>query len=178
VATIIGYYCIGWSMDFRAVAIRVASWTYYHLTVNDLGDFTTLRPSVPDGVFDDDSGSEDFTTKRVCLAPSVEKAVLSLPYLEGEVFIYATDTTDVFYPNSSGCPELSDYQYKEGWSWGEYAELAGLDPDDEETHAEGVRGGVPDAESTGEVWSLKPIRVKRVGIVTGSGGKIESIKWF
>lgn len=146
-----------------------ARWGYFHLSRQDLGAEFTFTPGIPDDAFHDDYGSEDFTTERVSLAPTIEGALESLPS-SGHFFIYAVKSAKVYKPKR--LPKIPEME-EDLWSWGEYAGKNGLDFDDEETHAEIVRGRIPDPE-TGEVWSLSPIHMKKVGEVSQDG----SVIWY
>lgn len=156
------------------VAAKLASdqakWKYFHLSRQDLGDEFTFTPSVPDDAFHDDYGSEDFTTERVSLAPTVDGALESLPS-SGEFFVYGVESALVYKPKR--LPRYRGYDPDDMWNWGSYAEAKGIDFEDEEKHAEVVRGRIPDPE-TGEVWSLQPIRMKKVGLVHEDG----SVDWL
>jgi hypothetical protein len=162
-------------MNFSKMAAHIANkqseYQYFHLSMQDHGKKFTFTPKVPDDAFHDDYGSEDFTTDRVCLAPSVDDALESLPG-PGEYHVYAVRSADVYAPEP--LPEYSlDNPMDEYWNWGDYSEWKGLDYEDEEAHAETVRGRIPDPH-TGEVWSLQPITMEKVGRTNMDG----SVEWL
>lgn len=181
-------------MRLQDIAARVANlhvawvepsggWKYFHVSATDLGDSVTFAPQIPSWV--KYASNEDFTTKRVCLAPSVRQAmegrfgtVYEKDLPQNEMFVYAIDALpDLYTPNSEGCPEdTPGNPYGLNWSWQKYAEEKGLDPKDKEAHAEAVKGCIPDPK-TGEVWSLQPVTLKKIGrLWNGPDGRIKA-KW-
>jgi hypothetical protein len=159
-------------MNLVRIAKHIANldYNYFHLSRIDHGDEFTFKPSIPDDAFED-FGYEDFTTERISLAPTVEGALLSLP-ISGNYFIYGTKSTDIYIPKP--LPEIPEENMNEDfWTWYDYAEWKGLDVDDKNLHAEVVQGKIPDPE-TGEVWSLKPITMQKIGEVD----EFENITWY
>lgn len=134
-----------------------------------------LQPFIPMNVRDR-TDAEDFTTPRVCLATSVHDAVYGrfgqhhdshLP--QDEMWIYwSPRVQNVIVPTS---------RFDMHWNWTKYAHDNGIDPSNDDVHASLVKNCVPDAEKTGEVWSLTPVKMKLIGKLFedkfGSGIKVE-----
>ncbi len=158
-------------------------WRYFHVSAADLGDSISLRPQIPSWVKNTDN--EDFTTPRVCLAPSVRQAmhgrfgeVYEKTMPQDEMHVYAVKSLpNIVIPNSEGCPDdMPNNPYGLNWNWYKYAEWKGLDPKDKKAHADTVRGCVPDPE-TGEVWSTQSVTMRRIGrLWNGPDGRIRA-KW-
>ncbi len=139
-------------------------WKFFHLSFSDLGPKAVFQPSIPSDATED--MHEDFTTLRVCLAPTLEGCLLALP-IGGDLFIYGTRSSGFFQPDKS------PFDW-EGWE--EYAEENGLDPEDEDALARTLEGTIPDPE-TGEVWSLKPVTLHRLGKLSAPSGELDSVSW-
>jgi hypothetical protein len=171
------------TVDLAKIAARVAagkpSWVkWFHVSPWDLGTTAVLKPRVPSVP---DRSGEDMTTPRVCLAPTVESAITArvteddMPYRSDEtegMYVYGIGAISVYVPNSEGVPEQEGNPYGMGWDWDEYADFKGFSPDDQAAYEETVKNCVPDAASTGEVWSLGPVRMTKVGRFRG-----EKVVW-
>ena len=161
-------------------------WSTFHVSKRDLGENFTFTPRIPENT--DELDSEDFTTPRVCVSGSLDDAMAGLfgelpkKYLpQPEVFVYATKSSpDLYVPNSDGKPEdMPGNPFNIWWSWKKYAESKNLDPNrHSKDHGETVEGCAPDAQITGELWSLKPITMKKIGrIWNNEDGDIRA-KWL
>lgn len=112
----------------------------------------TLTPRIPRHAIDLEE--EDFTTPRVCLAPSIKNAMsaLCLDIDDKPMFVYATvGPVQIVKPQGGEIPlnicELSKDQ-----------------------RGVALKGRVPDANRTGEVWSLKPVTVECVKVISETYG--------
>jgi hypothetical protein len=128
---------------------------FFHISTVNLGKKTTLTPRIPR--FALDMKEEDFTTPRVCLARSFKKALGAVGFWDDydetttepdddkrHLYVYGTNVVPgLFVPNS-----------------GEYP--PGAFEGSDEQRAEVLKGFVPDADHSGEVWSLKPITLKLI----------------
>jgi hypothetical protein len=145
-------------------------WLYFHITHSDMGPTFTFEPRLPS--WNENCEAEDFTTPRVSLASSVEKAIhgkFGSPHPthfgQHEMFVYASRAAPKLLIPRGGA-DLDDPKNRWGndWSYSAYAAAHGLDPDDKRQHAQLVRGRVSDDPTiTKEVWSLAPIKMILVG---------------
>jgi hypothetical protein len=115
-----------------------------------MGDSVVLEPTIPKHA--QEMQEEDFTTPRVCFAPTIKQAVNAVGFdLDemgrrdvGTLYVYAVDSIPGMVKPRDG--DLPDDVF----------EL-----DDEEQIA-ALKYYVPDSSVTGEVWSLRPVRVMKV----------------
>lgn len=157
------------------------NWKYFHVSPHDLGRSVVLYPRVPTGRYIDWDGKdiEDCVTPRVCFSTSVDlalKATSSGPYNTITRFIYAIeeiaskiDCSEII--RSGQCPnDQPDNPYNEDFWWAKYAKYHNVDFNDISFQYECLKYCVPDALTTNEFWSLEPITIYKVGVL--SKGKI------
>jgi hypothetical protein len=181
------------AVDLWRIATRIASrrsisawefkeppgeWKYFHASPWDLGRTTILKPRIPKL---DEWQPEDHTTARVCLTDSPSESHLAIfgdsaPKHE-KMFVYATDQDPDFIPNSEGVPDdMPNNPYGWNWDWEAYAEWKGWDPKDKGKFHQTVKGCVPDAAETGEVWFVDSVELTRIGTIWEEKGKLRA-KW-
>ena len=170
---------------------------YFHVTQNYLGEKFTLTPRIPNGYRDAYNVCiEDSTTPRVCLSSSIRKCFIALN-MSAEArprifdsFVYGTkNDIDVLVPWGSHCPSSPGNPYGEDFDVKKYEKFVGRlsqkntlkklyyeDNTDMEFHKKLFVNCVPDANKTGEVWSLVPTEVILLGQI--DDGKFYLAKWI
>jgi hypothetical protein len=144
-------------------------WLYFHITHEDRGKIFTFTPRTPS--WNTYTDAEDFTTPRVSLATSVEKAVHGKfgsgepeAFGQPEMFVYASKSAPhLFVPSDGANLGTSNNPWGPDWSFATYAKENNIEFD-RKIHADLVKGHITDdPKSTGEIWSLAPIKMTLVG---------------
>ena len=93
---------------------KLADKKFYFISENELSS-NRLEPRVPKNYFTE-NGYEDNSTKRVCLAPSVDNALMGLSKnIKGKIFyVYSTSRLKPIYPSLKQVPDVNIT--KEVWS--------------------------------------------------------------
>jgi hypothetical protein len=159
-----------------------ATHPYVHLSCEDKGARDYWRPQVPRGPYTDKEGKviEDTTTPRLCFARHIGKAARAIGYQGSYLYVPLRDVAmkelNVDPPDSPGNRYGPNYVWSKYCAWkgvpvGE--DLSILDMwagafEADEYHKEALKGCVPDANLTGEVWRTKPLHVRRIGTVNFS----------
>lgn len=158
------------SLIVEALANPPGDWSYFHITHDDRGPTFTFTPRTP--TWNAYTAAEDFTTPRVSLATSVEKAVHGKfgalepsAFGQPEMFVYACRSVPrLVVPKMGDHLGSSSNPWGPDWSYKRYAIEHGLDPNDKEEHGRLVTGLISDdPRVTQEVWSLSPLKMTLVG---------------
>ena len=154
---------------------------FFHLSY--AGNIKTLQPRNPgaESVYPDMGRSgdpiEDYTTKRVSFAPNIARAQEALGYRAP--YLYVADakqdpsddieTVDLV-ANLPSCPSSSANRYGPGFEWDKYWDKHGNPPrrEREQKQKKMLRGCVPDAKKTKEIWSTRRVKALRLGEVDGN----------
>lgn len=153
---------------------------FFHLSLSH--DIKRLKPNNPgpDAVYLDSLADpiEDYTTKRVSFAPSIALAQKSLGKIRGH-YVYAVDAkkdpsddieTVNLTANFSSCPSSKDNPYGTDFEWDDYWAEHGQPPESkslDKKKGKMLRGCVPDAKKTKEVWSTRQVKALRLGELEG-----------
>lgn len=144
-----------------------------------------MTPRIPKKIMKDVNGDiiEDHTTPRVCFAPTIQHAIkaifadydmnLNIKTLLGALghknLLYAVKNNSNLVKisdNKSNCPSCHGNKYNIDFNWKKYCEKNNINyHNSDKLLAKLVKGCVPDADITGELWALKPIEVEFIGIL-------------
>ena len=123
---------------------------YFHVTPVFIGEKVNLKLAVPVAPFEDDHGYviEDDITPRACVSSSIEGCIAALGEACYDWAVYGSNDLKTFKPNSN----CSIPNYGIEFSWLDYAIKKGLDNSDDNLRRQFLKGCVPDADHTGELW--------------------------
>jgi len=155
-----------WPLKGRG-KIKKTSKIFYHVSMQDHGEKFTLVPRIPRDAIGMEE--EDFTTPRVCLASTTKDAFEALGFnvnKSGKIY------TDELSTSGHNVEHLWIYKCSPNVvfipSNGEYPE--GSFKGSKQERAEALKGFVPDAGDTGEVWVLEQIAVTLVKVIDVPSG--------
>ena len=141
----------------------------FHVSNNFLGEKFTLTPRIPRYPFVGKGQAiiEDTITPRVSLAPSLYRSLVAVGGGTANSFVYGVpNDLEVVVPWRDKRPRSPGNPYGENFNLTEYLDWIEKKGYEEPTPQE-IKGLfwhlVPDAKTTGELWSLKPVPVVLLG---------------
>lgn len=139
----------------------------FHITPKYLGKEFTPRLRPPGGPFEDEDGYviEDEVTPRFSVAKNISRCFKGLGEIaSGGWHVYVAKDVKTFRPffDNKRCPNTPGNPYGFNFSWQEYAEDTGVDPEDSDNREIEMTYCVPDVAKTGERWVTKETGVPQM----------------